>query len=154
MTGLDGSSRFKIADENPRDLDLSFSPDGKKVVYELGYSLYIINADGSGIKNLTPDWNFARHPAFFPDGAKIAFTGSEPGGYATNIWTVDVDGSNLKSFKATYGMYFWDLVVSPTGDSFLFQGIYAGYAPVDYFVVNADGSGLVRLPKKGDFPDD
>jgi hypothetical protein len=67
---------------------------------------------------------------------------------------MDADGSDLKLFKATEGMDISNFVVSPTGDRFLFRGDYYGGVTSGYFVVNADGSGLVRLAKKGRFPDD
>jgi Tol biopolymer transport system component len=155
VADLEGSSRFKLAEmgysgEGPAEgVDLEFSPDGKKVLYCLDDVVYVVNADGSARKNLTPAWDYVESAAFFAEGAKIVFVGRRyPYPDRTNFWTMDADGSHLELFKATEGMYVSDVVVSPTGDRFIFNGDYEDYegdAPVDYFVVNADGSGLTRL---------
>jgi Tol biopolymer transport system component len=139
----DGSSPAKIA--NDPECGISFSPDGKKVVYESATSVYTSNADGSGEKNLTPAFDYAGSPAFFAAGAKIAFVGRYDNyPYPLNIYTMDADGSNQTLFKATEGMHIRSFAVSPTGDRFFFQ-VYSGPYKRDYFVVNADGSGLKRL---------
>lgn len=155
VADLDGSSRFKVAEmrypgEGPAEgVDLEFSRDGKKVLYYQDDGVFVVNADGSGRKNLTPAWDYVESASFFADCAKIAFVGRR--GHIPspiNIYTMYADGSNLKLFKATEGMDVSALVVSPKGDRFLFNGDYEDYegdAPVDYFAVNADGSGLARL---------
>jgi len=150
VANLDGSSRFKVADAEPRDLDLSFSPDGKKVLYRLGGRVYVVNADGSGRKPLTPAWDYVSCPTFFARGAKIAFVGRKQSGFflRSNIYTADADGSNLELFKVRERMHIRDLVVSPTGDRFLFRSLHEELpadGEGDYFAVNADGSGLVQL---------
>jgi Tol biopolymer transport system component len=160
VAALDGSSRFKIAERvammsvwHPSHTQISFSPDGKKVIYVIDTGIWIIDADGRGEKNLTPGWKFAHSPAFFQDGTKIALLG-RPEGSDAGIWTMDVDGSNLKPFKATEGMDVYSFLVSPTGNRFLFQltdGFEDSgrYVSADYFVVNADGTGLSRLTEGG-----
>jgi Tol biopolymer transport system component len=151
VANLDGSGRFKIADEGPSWLSLSFSPDGKKVLYcGLGVN-YVVDADGSGRKALAPEWDDVSDAAFFAGGAKIAFSGARDFGEdPAAIFTLNADGSNLKPFKAKEGVHAYDLVVSPTGDRFLFRTYYYdeanySYANYSYVIVNADGSGLVRL---------
>ncbi|MFL5507308.1 MAG: BamA/TamA family outer membrane protein [Gemmatimonadales bacterium] len=55
----------------------SWSPDGKRLVftgYQGGISdLYMINADGSGMQQLTDDAYADLHPDWSPDGRSIAF---------------------------------------------------------------------------------
>jgi TolB protein len=157
VSDLEGSSRSEIADGYRWDLYLSFSPDGEKVLCNAYDCFYVANADGSARKKLAPAYGHVHSPAFFSDGAQIAFLGRGRPGSADNIYTMDVDGSNVTAFKATEGMDVWGLVVSPTGDRFLFQGDYGDDedgGPGDYFVVNADGSGLSRLTKKRRSPGD
>jgi Tol biopolymer transport system component len=151
VADLDGSSRFMLTGEDGESTNepVSFSPDGKKLLYDVGGRVYVVNADGSGRKALTPRWDIIESPVFFADGAKIAFVvRSSAYPYPSDIYTMDADGSNLELFKATEPMGPSDLVVSPTGDRFLFRSFYEEYpgnGERDYFAVNADGSGLVRL---------
>jgi TolB protein len=138
--------RFKVADKKPADLDLSFSPDGKKVLYCLDSYLYVVNADGSGKKNLTPGWDFVNSPAFFPDGTKIALAGA-PGGSDAGIWTMGVDGSRLKHVTRGSDLCGHDIEVSPKGDRILFRG--GGEEQlhdwVEYFVIDLKSSVCTQL---------
>jgi hypothetical protein len=56
----------------------AWSPDGTQLVFsglDGGISdLYLINADGSGLKRLTNDREADLHPTWSPDGKSIAFT--------------------------------------------------------------------------------
>jgi len=81
------------------------SPDGQKVVYQVGYYsvkenkshhvLYIMNADGTGQKLLTTSAKNETDPAWI--GGQIAFiTGGE-------IWTMTADGQNRHQVTKTDG---------------------------------------------------
>jgi Tol biopolymer transport system component len=155
VADLDGSGRFKVADGG---VYLSFSPDGEKLVYCDDDRVYIVNADGSGRRALTPEWPIAYGATFAAGGAKIIFLGRPAGAEEIGLYTMNADGSERTPFRATKDMYVGGpvdifgsccgLVVSPAGDRFLFNGDYKDYvgdAPVDYFAVNVDGSGLARI---------
>ncbi len=76
------------------------SPDGKKIVYQVGYYsveknkshqvLYIIDADGKNPKLLTTSEKSETDPAWIEGGKHIAFLS---GG---QLWTMDANGSNRK----------------------------------------------------------
>ncbi len=52
-----------------------------------------MNADGSGVTRLTNNADADRHPAWSPDGAKIAFTSNRDGN--PDIYVMNADGSGL-----------------------------------------------------------
>lgn len=80
------------------------SPDGKQIVYQVGYYsvkenkshhvLYIINADGSGQKLLTSSDKSETDPAWIEGGKRIAFLSSESG--SSQVWSMLADGSDRK----------------------------------------------------------
>ena len=64
-----------------------WSPDGQKVAFDGNGDLYVMNADGSGLRRLTRNPACDRGPAWSPDGRKIAFGGNG------HIFVINVDGS-------------------------------------------------------------
>lgn len=74
------------------------SPDGSKVVYQVSYYnvkenkstqvLYLINADGSNKKLLTPAGKKDTDPAWIENGKAIAFLSEG------QLWKMNVDGTN------------------------------------------------------------
>ena len=100
------------------DIWASVSGDGKKIVYnakppskeeiaELGLTdfsyphIYMMNADGSNVVNLTYSAAGERYPEWSPDGKKIAFHAfdrkdQEGEIRATDLYMMDPDGSNVE----------------------------------------------------------
>ena len=54
--------------------------------------IYIVNADGSNLVNLTNNPSTDRCPVWSPDGSKIAFNSNRDGNEA--IYVMNTDGSN------------------------------------------------------------
>lgn len=95
-----GGSPIRLADI--QGSSGAWSPDGQKLAYASGDSLYTTNADGTGsgllVKlpgriALAADLHTA--PAWSPDGRKIALTLSDPQTNINHLWEVSADGSNL-----------------------------------------------------------
>ena len=58
--------------------DPAWSPDGRKLAFvrlsaDLGEPIYVVNADGSGLRRLTRGPALDADPAWSPDGRKLAF---------------------------------------------------------------------------------
>ena len=52
----------------------AWSPDGSKIVFvRVGNKLWLMNADGSGVTQLTDGRSRLSSPAWSPDGSKIVF---------------------------------------------------------------------------------
>lgn len=150
---IDGSNARRLTQDPQYAYDASWSPDGRQLVYRRIVNnggayfrgkgdIFLINADGSGNRNLTNDESeHARNPAFSPDGSRIvydAFVGEN-----LHIAIMNADGSN----RARIG----------TGSDFAFapswspDGIWIAHLRqdrdgyVDVWRMRQDGSGAENL---------
>lgn len=73
---------------------LDVSPDGKSIVFDMLGDIFMASINGGKATALTQDFAWNIHPAISPDGKKIAFISDRDG--LSNLWVMDVDGSNLK----------------------------------------------------------
>lgn len=106
----DGSDQVNLTRSQAHEIAPAFSPDGKQIAFQRlvdddRLELFIMNADGSGVRQLegassaapkadpsgNDVWKFAT--TFSPDGRHIAFTGMADGD--RELFTVGVDGKNL-----------------------------------------------------------
>ena len=117
-----------------------WSPDGARLAFASwvdgnNVEIFIVNADGSGLTNVTRSSAFDYDPNWSPDGARLTFV-SDRGG----LFVVDADGSNVRRLTSLSG-YCWGPACSPDGRQIIF---FSGGA---LLVKNADGSSLARLLK-------
>lgn len=98
-------------------LNASWSPDGQWLAYEIASAtpkdragkgrqsdIAIVRADGTGARKLTSTSAYETHPAWSPDGTRIAFTSDlhqrsgrqEPLGPAFEIYTMAPDGTEIR----------------------------------------------------------
>jgi Tol biopolymer transport system component len=57
--------------------------------------IFAVNADGTGVTNLTQDAAADTDPVFSPDGSRIAFVKTGEG--HTNIWVMNADGTSARN---------------------------------------------------------
>jgi TolB protein len=84
----------------------AWSPDGKKIAFRrmLGESnseVFLANADGTEVRNLTNDPAFDGWPAWSPDGTKIAFASNRRGSY--EIYIMNPDGRGVRKVANNEG---------------------------------------------------
>jgi Tol biopolymer transport system component len=105
---------------SPYDYEGSWSPDGNRVAFVRSFAthkaysnhsaLYVINADGTGLRRLTKvrPKVVVMNPAWAPDGRKIAFDEYSYGDIASTdgTYVMRADGTNLKRLKFL-GEWFW-----------------------------------------------
>lgn len=101
-------------DRRDGNLGLSIMPDGR-VIYASDLSgkrdIWSVNADGSGLKQLTDALHSDIYPIVTPDGRYIVFESVRDG--AHNLWRVDADGRN--PIRLTGGSRDNEPVCSPDG---------------------------------------
>ncbi|MEP6756855.1 MAG: hypothetical protein ABJA67_15230, partial [Chthonomonadales bacterium] len=72
-----------------------YSPNGSEIVFssdrkiEYKYELWIVNRDGTGLRQVTTLGRQCSHPVFLPDGKNIAMTVDR-----NELWLVSIDGTN------------------------------------------------------------
>ncbi len=75
-------------------LDVDVSPDGQQIAFSMMGDIYMLPIAGGQAKRILSGKAFEVQPRFSPDGKRISFTSDRAGG--DNIWTANVDGSDLK----------------------------------------------------------
>ena len=76
-------------------MNVSVSPDGKTIVFDLLGDIYSMPISGGAATALTNDIAWNMQPIFSPDGKYIAFTSDRDGG--DNIWIMRPDGSEPRA---------------------------------------------------------
>jgi Tol biopolymer transport system component len=77
-----------------------WSPDGRQLVFTGGEgqpSAFVVDTDGNGLRQLNPDGTGAFLPFWFHDGKRIGYAKFQPQVEATELVTVNPDGTNEES---------------------------------------------------------
>jgi Tol biopolymer transport system component len=130
-----------------------WSPDGTRIAFELDHptgepscSLILMNADGSGLTDLTGNRNGCEAaPSFSPDGSRIVFERFDDITNIDAIWSMNLSGADRHLITTGTGSGVTNPEVSPDGTmlSFVdFNGQDFGQA---LFTAGIDGTGLRQL---------
>lgn len=139
VINADGSEATRLTDGIDRGA--AWSPDGTKIAFVRavlgrGADIYVVNADGSGLAQLSSDTGGSRPSlSWSPDGTKIAF---EQNGA---IYLVNGNGTGLAqlTFGPLAGLPAW----SPDGGKIAYYTYEVTEARL--YLMNLDGSGEVPL---------
>ena len=138
----DGRGARQITDNNFDGVrGISWTPDGK-VVYTSRASgnqeLWLLEAHGTGQKQLTSDAGNNIGPSVSSDGRYIVFISDRTGN--RHIWRMDIDGSNLK--QLTNGDIELSPACSPSEQSVIY------WTPNSIWKVPIDGGEPVQVIEK------
>jgi TolB protein len=145
----DGSDPIALTPGSAFDYYPTWSPDGSEVAFVRAASglsdskdIFSINADGSGLRQLTFDGTSDR-PAWSPDGSRIAFARGVPGDI--DIFTMAANGSDVMRVTHTDNEVEIDPDWSPDGLRIVYAKSTPSFDDVDIYVINADGTNPRRL---------
>lgn len=119
--------------------------DGKIAYASLqadGSHIFSVNADGSGLTQLTFGRYFDSAPVYSPDGSLVALTSNRGG--RIGLYVMSADGTNLRPIvggpRFTFdGLCSW----SPDGRSIVFSSNRSGHFAL--WIAKLDGTGLRQL---------
>jgi len=138
----DGQNPRWILDQQA--VSLSWSPDGRQILLEARVNdtldLYIMNADGSNLRNLTNNTADDFSASWSPDGKHILFVSKRDGNL--EIYVMDADGSNPRNLTNHAEIDVtpdW----SPNGTYITFTSRRGGSSEI--YVMAADGSHATRI---------
>jgi len=125
------------------DIDPTWSPDGSMIAFASSRSgkrqLYVMNADGSNITQLTDLNDMGGRSTWSPDGTKLAFYRGPAGDH--NIFVINVDGIGLT--RLTSGGDNLGPSWSPDGEWSAFTSFRDGNNEI--YVMHPDGTSVTRL---------
>lgn len=143
---IDGSNVKQITNELGYDGGAFFSADGKKIVFRASrftteeakteytenlknglvaptaMEIFVCNADGSGLKQVTNLGKANWAPFYHPDGKRIIFSSNHKGtrGFEFNLFMINEDGTGLQ--QITYDKVFDSFAMfSPDGKKLIFS---------------------------------
>jgi Tol biopolymer transport system component len=132
----DSARAKQITSGSSVDGDAVWTPDGKILFYR-GKDLYMIDAAGGALRQLTADAGNNFDPDVSPDGHYIVFSSDRTG--TRSIWRMNIDGSDPVQLTSSRD---YNPSISPDGKEVYYEN-FSGNAR--FFKVSIDGGEPVRL---------
>ncbi len=158
----DGSNIINLTNSDGYDAEGSYSSDGSKILFASNreaYSrtltqaeqklfdddssyfmdLFVMDADGSNVKQLTNSPGYDGGPFFSPDNSKVVWRRFNPDGNSAEIWTMDIGGGNQRQLTSD-AMVAWGPYYHPSGDYIIYSSNVLGHANFELFLIDAEGT--------------
>lgn len=145
------------------DAEGSYSPDGKLIAFASNRNAYtqpmtedqrkkfeidpavmmdifIMNADGTDVRQLTDTPGYDGGPFFSPDGKRICWRRFSENGATAEIMTMNIDGSDQKQITHL-GAMSWAPFYHPSGKYLIFTTNRHGFGNFELYLVDVEGRG-------------
>ena len=159
---IDGTDLKRLTNVPGYDAEASFSPDGKLIVFsstrgaypleklspeerarfekDPAYfaDLYVMNADGSGVRQVTHTPGYDGGPFFSPDGSRIVWRRFDASGMNADVYTSLVDGTDVRRIT-DFSCMSWAPYYHPSQQYIIFTSNKFGFDNFELFIVDAAG---------------
>ena len=160
--GRDGKYK-RLTNAKGYDAEGSYSPDGKQIAFASNrqafskdlaprekelfqidpafmIDIYLMDADGTNVRQLTDVPGYDGGPFFSPDGSRICWRRFSEDGATAEIYSMKTDGSDVRRLTEI-GAMSWAPYFHPSGDYLIFTTNKHGFANFELYLVRADGEG-------------
>lgn len=129
----------------------AWSPDGSRIAFhsnvDTNFEVYVVDADGNNLTNVTNHPANDSRPTWSPDGRRLAFVSDRDG--ADNIYILDLDSGNVT--RLTAGIYFDSLPRwSPDAKTILFVSDRSGSKGLHVVSVSGGEPELIGVRAQND----
>ena len=155
------SSYQRLTNTLGYDAEGSYSPDGKLIAFASNRNAYskpltekqaklfetdpahmmdifVMNSDGTNIRQLTEVPGYDGGPFFSPDGKRICWRRFSENGMTAEIMTMNIDGSDPRQLTRI-GAMSWAPFYHPSGKYLIFATNRHGFSNFELYIVDADG---------------
>ena len=143
----DGSKHLVYTDDSVWEAP-NWSPDGKYLISNHDGAIYklVLKPDGMSTPEklaIPAGYSCNNDKALSPDGTKLAFSATPPGGKGSEVLLAGADGNNLKQMTTDTPSYFhgW----SPDGNTLAFVAQRNGSGQYDIYGISVNGGPEKRL---------
>lgn len=156
-----GGEPVNLTDAPGYDAEGSWSPDGESILFASNrhayqenlsaeeqailendpsyfMELYIMHADGSGLRRLTDSPGYDGGPFFGHDGKQIVWRRFAPDGGSAEVYVMSANGTDEKAITRL-GAMSWAPFFHPSGDYVIFATSVHGFRNFELYLVDADG---------------
>lgn len=149
----DGSDLKRLTDANGYDAEGAYSPDGKQIVFcsqrTGSLELHIMNADGTGVRQLTHAPKcYNGGPFFSPDGKRVIFRSDRKEKDRLQIYVINADGTGERCLTNKPSWVCWGPFWYPDGKHVIYAGAdhaAAGRPNYDLWWLNVDTGKEARI---------